>query len=355
MKGSAHIFLGANSGEGFYSLYDQLLGERFDDLLILKGGAGCGKSSFMRMVAEEASRRKIDTIYVNCSGDPESLDGVLFPALKKGIVDGTAPHVLEPCYTGANERYVNLMRFYDLAAVKNARGELVCRADACHTAYAEAYHVLRAVAALSLERRARVYAAVDFEKLSRRFDGILRRELRGAGARRGRVDFAFLGGVTHMGELCRFDTVEALCPRVYKLSDSWGLASAQLERVCAAAAEAGCGVLACRDPDRPRELRHVLIPERGLAFVTSDARVPYPGEAYRRLRLDAMADAALTHRERAELRLSGRLERALRAEAVEALRRAKQEHDALEKAYHPYVDFDGVSAFAREEAASILN
>ena len=53
MKEPVHIFLGANSGEGFYSLYDQLLNARLDDLLIIKGGPGCGKSSFMRAVAKE--------------------------------------------------------------------------------------------------------------------------------------------------------------------------------------------------------------------------------------------------------------------------------------------------------------
>ena len=43
-----YFFLGANSEEGFFSLYDQLLGGRLDDLMILKGGPGCGKSTFMR-------------------------------------------------------------------------------------------------------------------------------------------------------------------------------------------------------------------------------------------------------------------------------------------------------------------
>ena len=45
-----YFFLGANSEEGFFSLYDQLLGGRLDDLMILKGGPGCGKSTFMRRV-----------------------------------------------------------------------------------------------------------------------------------------------------------------------------------------------------------------------------------------------------------------------------------------------------------------
>ena len=49
---STHFFLGANSAEGFYSLYDQLLDAGLDDLLILKGGPGCGKSTFMRRIAE---------------------------------------------------------------------------------------------------------------------------------------------------------------------------------------------------------------------------------------------------------------------------------------------------------------
>ena len=43
-----HFFLGANSAEGFYGLYDQLLDARLYDLIILKGTPGCGKSTFMR-------------------------------------------------------------------------------------------------------------------------------------------------------------------------------------------------------------------------------------------------------------------------------------------------------------------
>ena len=173
MNRPAHIFLGANSGEGFYSLYD--------DLLIIKGGPGCGKSSFMRAVAKELSEAGLETIYVNCSGDPDSLDGVLFPEIKTGLVDGTAPHVLEPTYTVATERYVDLTRFYDVAATKARRGEILAHSDAYRAAYAAAYRILRAADALASERRAAVHAAMDFGKLARRVDGVLRRELRGVG------------------------------------------------------------------------------------------------------------------------------------------------------------------------------
>ena len=53
MKKPVRIFLGANSGAGFHSLYGQLLGTRLYDLLIVKGSPGGGKSSFMRAVARE--------------------------------------------------------------------------------------------------------------------------------------------------------------------------------------------------------------------------------------------------------------------------------------------------------------
>ncbi len=112
-------------------------------------------------------------------------------------------------------------------------------------------------------------------------------------------------------------------------------------------------MLACPDPDGCGELRHVLIPSHSLAFVTSNARQPWPGEAYRRLRADALV--GMTRAEKARLRFTGRIERALRSEAVEALRRAKAEHDALEAVCNPFVDFGGVRELAAAEAKRLLN
>lgn len=87
------FYLGANSPTGFYSLYDQLIDPASaEDILILKGGPGCGKSSFMRRVAKAVEDKGLAVEYIQCSGDPDSLDAVVFPSLKTAIVDGTAPH-----------------------------------------------------------------------------------------------------------------------------------------------------------------------------------------------------------------------------------------------------------------------
>ena len=87
-------FLGANSPTGFYSLYDQLIDPAVaEDIFILKGGAGCGKSSLMRRVGKAMEDKGLPVEYIQCSGDPDSLDAIVIPALKTAIVDGTAPHV----------------------------------------------------------------------------------------------------------------------------------------------------------------------------------------------------------------------------------------------------------------------
>ena len=90
-------FLGANSPSGFYSLYDQLIPpETAQAIYILKGGPGCGKSTLMRKVAAALAQEGFQGEYILCSGDPDSLDAVVFPALGTALVDGTAPHAAAP-------------------------------------------------------------------------------------------------------------------------------------------------------------------------------------------------------------------------------------------------------------------
>lgn len=88
-------FLGANSVRGFFSLYDSFTDPAAGEFLwVIKGGPGCGKSTFMKKLGAAAEQAGQAVEYIHCSGDPDSLDAVWFPALRTGYVDGTAPHVI---------------------------------------------------------------------------------------------------------------------------------------------------------------------------------------------------------------------------------------------------------------------
>lgn len=177
--------------EGFYGLYDQLLDARLYDLIILKGTPGCGKSTFMRRAAAALEERGLETVYIHCSGDPDSLDGVIAPAIRTAIVDGTAPHVLEPRYALAHERYVDLSQCCDSAAAKEVANGLTALTDAYRASYREAYHVLRRSAAWTRSAALWVRAHFDEEKLLRRAAGIAAARAQGqgrdAGTRGGRL------------------------------------------------------------------------------------------------------------------------------------------------------------------------
>ena len=134
------FFLGANSAEGFYSLYDQLReGERMRDLIVLKGGPGVGKSTFMRCIGNQAEEKGLQIEYIRCSGDPDSLDAVWLPQLGTAVVDGTAPHVVEPAYPAAVGRYVNLGQFYNVDRLKERRREIVACTNGYQAEYRKAY------------------------------------------------------------------------------------------------------------------------------------------------------------------------------------------------------------------------
>ena len=57
-EAQVQFFLGANAPTGFYSLYDQLIDPaEAEDIYILKGGPGCGKSSLMKRVGGALEER----------------------------------------------------------------------------------------------------------------------------------------------------------------------------------------------------------------------------------------------------------------------------------------------------------
>ena len=183
-----NFFLGANSGEGFQNLFSQITDlEDTYDLMVLKGGPGVGKNTFMREVGRAMEAAGTPVEYLWCSGDPDSLDGVVLPQLRCAVVDGTSPHVVEPRYPAAVDRYVDLGRFYDLTAAKAAVGEVKACTRAYQAAYVRAYRNLKAARAVESDALGTVRRTFDADRARRRVEGILARELRllhGAGQSR---------------------------------------------------------------------------------------------------------------------------------------------------------------------------
>lgn len=354
-KVSIRYFLGANSPQGFYSLYDQLIDPaQARAIYILKGGPGCGKSSLMRRVAQRAEDAGETVEYIQCSGDPDSLDAILLPGRKTAIVDGTAPHIVEPVYPGVVESYVNLGECYDRVGLNGVRDEIMGCMTGYKDCYKRAYRCLGAAAEIAEDMRAILTTEALEEKAAKRARGILSREVRTEGSGSGQVVQRFLGAVTHQGLVRYYDTADILCKRIYILEDSYGLAHLLLTHLLSGAAAAGHDVVACPSPMAPDRLEHLLIPGLSLAFLSASPALPYNKRPARRIHIDAMVDAELARRNKARLRFSRKVSSALTEEAVSSLAQAKAMHDELESLYNPHVDFDRVYRKADDLAAEIL-
>ena len=139
MTGKAlHYFAGGNTARGYFSLYDSNFAG-LEKVFILKGGPGTGKSTLMRKIAANWLEKDYDVEFIHCSSDPGSVDGIIFPALKIGIVDGTEPHVVEPKAPGAIEEYVNLGDAWDSQKLSTEKVKIIRLMDERKEAYNQAY------------------------------------------------------------------------------------------------------------------------------------------------------------------------------------------------------------------------
>ena len=118
-----HYFLSASTPVGFYGFFDAII-ETHDlkKLYILKGCSGSGKSTFIRHFADAFP--DLDRDFLHCANDPTSLDGVIIPTLAVGIIDGTAPHVVEPRYPGIIDEIIDMSKYIDPAKLTATRAQI---------------------------------------------------------------------------------------------------------------------------------------------------------------------------------------------------------------------------------------
>ena len=136
-------FLAANSCEGFYSVFDKsYLPDGEWRAFIIKGGPGTGKSSFMKRLAAYAESAGLKTVLCPCSSDPDSLDAVILPDKKRVIMDGTAPHTVDPSFPGVCEKILNFGEYWNDSLFSGNEKEVI-HATLCN----KALHATAATAA----------------------------------------------------------------------------------------------------------------------------------------------------------------------------------------------------------------
>jgi hypothetical protein len=133
-----HKYPGSNTTEGFYSFYKAGL-QDMDRIFVLKGGPGTGKSTLMKKIAYNLTERGYDVEMWQCSSDNDSVDGVIVPLLKIAVVDGTAPHTIDPVYPGAVDEIVNLGDHWNRELLNENKEEIIALTNEISENFNRAY------------------------------------------------------------------------------------------------------------------------------------------------------------------------------------------------------------------------
>ena len=337
MNTARTLFPGAMGPDGFISCFDHLIDDSIlRRKLILKGGPGVGKSTFMRRVhAALCANGEPSTLYF-CSGDPDSLDGVAVPHAGLLILDGTAPHIVDPEIPGARDSIINLGECLNEPAMRPRLPHIrACMGD--HAACSRrARACLAAAAALSKANAATLLAATDQARLWAMTQALVQAVLSRDAPKEGApaVRPVITDALTPKGEISLIG--ENAPPRVIRLLFHWGMdGTPVLRRLSAAVQAAGYSVEEHLCPLVPGRLLHLTIPALATLVTTGE-----------QLSAEQSFDFAACLPQGALLRHECALEQGRAGiqlhlhRASAALAQAKQLHDELESFYVPNMDFE---------------
>lgn len=160
------FFLGGNTAYGFRGFYDGELA-RADNVVLLKGAPGTGKSTLIKGIGAECARRGLDHEMWYCSGDPSSADGIYVKELSAAVADATSPHPCEPSLPVIRERTADMAAALDRTRLLPRKAEIERLLKFKKDSYERAYDMLKS--AFSHYRRAeRMYLqCADAAKIRR--------------------------------------------------------------------------------------------------------------------------------------------------------------------------------------------
>jgi len=357
----AEYFLGANTPAGFRSLFEQSF-DRADgwQVYIIKGGPGTGKSTLMKTIGQRAMDQGLFTELIHCSSDPDSLDAVIIPSLRRAIYDGTAPHVLEPSLPGACERLVDLGQAWDADLLYQRREEIAALSARCSALHRQASSMLACADLFRARISEPALAAADLTRIRRAAEGLCRRfGLTARGGHPGKRTVRLASAVTPHGVINAASEYMASFGRVVPVYDRFrGISGLLLSFLRDDLLTRGYNVTECpcsQDHSRPE---HLLLPEEDICFTT---RSDIHGEDQRTaadtraVRTDRFLPEELT-RGRHPQQTADRREQARFIElAAQCMAKAKGVHDRLEECYRDAMDFDMVRLIGEHTSGQMLD
>lgn len=338
-EANKNYFLAANSCRGFISEFLSNCKEEYKTYII-KGGPGTGKSSFMKKVAAIAQSKGESVTLCPCSSDPNSLDGIICEKRKIMIIDGTAPHTVDPVYPAVCQEILNFGEFWDNDKIKS-KSEIINITNRNKGLHKTASRYITAAGEMLYDnykialsccntKKCKVFAEKLCKNLFKKNDTSSQETVR------------FLGGITPEGFVTFPKTITQ--KHIIIRDEYFAASSIVLDIIRQNALKNGYDIITLKNPFFPELIDHIIIPELDFAVVSENRFIKFETDN-RRIHARRFYDSRLIHQSKNRIKFNKRLADELLNSAYFTLSEAKKVHDELEKYYIEAMNFEKLNIF----------
>lgn len=270
-----NFYASGNTARGFTSLFEPSL-QGLKHLILVEGGLAQEKASLFREIGDRLVSDGYDAWYIHCASDNNSLDGLVFPGLKVGIVDATAPREIHPKLPEEALQYVNLSDSFDTAqlfiqrsAIENLKKDIALTYERAYSGFAEALRIHDDWEAVYI-------ANMDFQAADRLTSDLIRMLFQDRRHdKESREDHRFLGAATPEGAVDFVPGLTEGLKRYFIKGRPGSGKSTMLKKIASAGTERGFDVEIYHCGFDPNSLDMIIVRELGFAIFDSTAPHEY--------------------------------------------------------------------------------
>lgn len=349
------VFPGGNTSEGFYSYYNHIIEKDANRIFVVKGGPGTGKSSMMKKVAQDMLDRGYDVEYHHCSSDNNSIDGIVIPQLRVAMIDGTAPHVVDPKNPGAVDEIVHLGDYWDLEKMEGNKQFILESIERNGKFYKRAYKYLSAAKLVQDDIVWKVGEAMEFGQVNvvtfnligELFENVWINPIIG------KDRHLFGSAYTPTGWLEYTDTILEDLNQVYYITGEVGTGkSTLLKKVYTEALIRGMDVEVYHSPLVPDKIETVIIKDLEIGLTTSGMAKMFN---YKQIDLSQHLNEEKLEIYKEDIKEDKKIFNSLLDIAAKEFAAGKKNHDGIEKYYVPNMDFEAIEELRMDIVARMLS